>query len=183
MSTVSKFKVGDRVVRINYNSRNIPEVVVGSVWTISRVRGEYVNLVEVDDTRYGIFGDEYFELYEEPKKKFSGKFRIKDEEHSRKVQEYLFSIGCKWIFYKDQSLRNTASNFIYVSDNIIFHGFTEGLFLIKEEDEYTLKETTTYSIEVVPALVPKIETVEILGKHYSKEDVEKAFSNLQEIVK
>ena len=180
MST-SKFKVGDKVVRVKRDFQNLK---IGHVGIVSQV-GSFSIRLDNDPTK-SFLGEDYFELYEEPKKKFSGKFRIENEKHSRKVQEYLFSIGCKWmskVFDKEQSIRNTGSGIIYVSDNIIFHGFTEGLFLIKEEDEYTLKETTTYSIEAVPALVPKIETIEILGKHYSKEDVEKAFSELQEIVK
>ena len=179
MST-SKFKVGDKVVRVK---RDFQHIKVGHVGIVSQVGSFHIRLD--NDPLENVLEPDYFELYEEPKK-FSGKFRIENEEHSRKVQEYLFSIGCKWIskvFDKEQSVRNTGSGIIYVSDNIIFHGFTEGIFMDKSEDEYTLKETTTYSIEAVPALVPKIETIEILGKHYSKEDVEKAFSKLQEIVK
>lgn len=173
----SKFKVGDTVVRVK---KDFQHIKVGHVGIVSQVGSFSVRLD--NDPLQNVLEPDYFELYEEPRK-FSGKFRIENEEHSRKVQEYLFSIGCKWVKYKDTVVRSLSTPYLYAIDSVIYNGYYEETFAEELSQEYTLKETTTYSVEAVPTPIPKIETIEILGKHYSKEDVEKAFSKLQEIEK
>lgn len=105
------------------------------------------------------------------------KFRVENEEHSKQIQEYLFSIGYNWEYdnYKNQ-VKFTDRSWIAVSN----YG---SLFSSEYDDfigvtEYKLISHTTYSIEPV---IPKIELVNILGKQYNKADVEELLKTLEEV--
>ena len=88
------------------------------------------------------------------------KFRVKDEEHSKKIQEHLFSLGYKW--------SNTNSVPQYTSGIGLFtnsYGWLRSLVNDKEyfeqstDPEYQLKETISYSLEEVKP----IKTIATLG--------------------
>lgn len=78
------------------------------------------------------------------------KFRVKDEEHSKKIQEHLFSLGYKW--------SNTNSVPQYTSGIGLFtnsYGWLNFLLDDKEyfeqstDPEYQLKEIISYELEEV----------------------------------
>ena len=182
--SVSKFKVGDRVVRTTRNHVTINKVVVGSIWTIIGMRDGFLNFSEIDDTSFETFHEDYFKLYEEPKK-FSGKFKVSDKESFDKVVKYLKSIGCELNRYIINPSTPCSSVYIVVIEGIILGDSpttTNSFFGLQEVSklpEYSLEETVTYSHKLVPETIP--ETIEILGKKYLKEDVEKAFSTLKQV--
>lgn len=78
------------------------------------------------------------------------KFRVKDFEHSCKIQEYLFSMGYEWPS-SGVSIRQDVFKFIYTESNgAIVHGQTEEVFEAALENEETeLVETVSYSLKVV----------------------------------
>lgn len=82
------------------------------------------------------------------------KFRIKDEEHSKKVQDFLLNLGYRWgrgftetfiprakYIYTDKNSQITGS--VTSSDDAYQY------FLQHENEEYQLKETKFYSLEEV----------------------------------
>ncbi len=82
------------------------------------------------------------------------KFRIKDEEHSKKVQDFLLNLGYRWgrgftetfipqikYIYTNKNSQITGS--VTSSDDVYQY------FLQHENEEYQLKETISYSLEEV----------------------------------
>ena len=93
------------------------------------------------------------------------KFRIKDEEHSKKVQDFLLNLGYRWgrgftetfiprtkYIYTDKNSQITGS--VTSSDDAYQY------FLQHENEEYQLKETISYSLEEVKP-IKKIATLGI----------------------
>ncbi len=100
------------------------------------------------------------------------KFRVKDVEHSKKIQEYLFSIGYEW---SSGICINTDDNirFIYAELNgILLHGYSEQIFENSLKNEETeLVETVSYSLKVVDT--------EALRKHTQKEEIKKSIHEVE----
>ena len=77
------------------------------------------------------------------------KFRVKNEEHSKQIQEYLFSLRYQWddrarvVDYTDAAfLFTTRRGYLSQTYN---SGYSEN----HEYPEYRLKETKSYSLEEV----------------------------------
>ena len=106
------------------------------------------------------------------------KFRVENEEHSKQIQEYLFSIGYKWDGeWKDIVPIDTIEYILTDSSGWIDWDYISN-FNEDFRKEYKLIPHTTYSIEPV---IPKIEVVNILGKQYNKSDVEELLKTLEEV--
>lgn len=75
------------------------------------------------------------------------KIRIKDEAHSRLVQETLFEMGCRWQSGDYQPVRNVQSRYLYVDDYYIGHGNTDSTFVVEAGEEVEL--VTTYSFKPI----------------------------------
>ena len=82
------------------------------------------------------------------------KFRIKDEEHSKKVQDFLLNLGYRW----GRGFTETfipRTKYIYTNKNSQITGSVTSsddayqYFLQHENEEYQLKETKFYSLEEV----------------------------------
>ena len=82
------------------------------------------------------------------------KFRIKDEEHSKKVQDFLLNLGYRW----GRGFTETfipQTKYIYTNKNSQITGSVTSsddayqYFLQHENEEYRLKETISYSLEEV----------------------------------
>ena len=87
------------------------------------------------------------------------KFRVKDEEHSKQIQEYLFSLRYHW---DDQTrvVDYTDAAFLFTNRRgYISQTYNSGYGENNEHPEYRLKETKTYSLEEVKP----IKTVATLG--------------------
>ena len=92
------------------------------------------------------------------------KFRIKDEEHSKKVQDFLLNLGYRW----GRGFTETfipQIKYIYTNKNSQITGSVTSsddaykYFLQHENEEYQLKETKSYSLEEVKP----IKTIATLG--------------------
>lgn len=92
------------------------------------------------------------------------KFRIKDEEHSKKVQDFLLNLGYRW----GRGFTETfipQTKYIYTNKNSQITGSVTNsddayqYFLQHENEEYQLKETISYSLEEVKP----IKTIATLG--------------------
>ena len=82
------------------------------------------------------------------------KFRIKDEEHSKKVQDFLLNLGYRWARgFTETFIPQTK--YIYTNKNSQITGSVTSsddayqYFLQHENEEYQLKETISYSLEEV----------------------------------
>ena len=77
------------------------------------------------------------------------KFRVKDEEHSKQIQEHLFSLGYRWsgnsnaVGYTDSSFLFTNNEGRLTQDYSIAFGEKHPY------TEYQLRETKSYSLEEV----------------------------------
>ena len=87
------------------------------------------------------------------------KFRVKDEEHSKQIQEYLFSLGCKWPSL-NQKTQYTNARFLFVDIRgfITYEQDDNDYFKKHKNVEYQLKETKSYSLEEVKP-IKKIATL------------------------
>ena len=92
------------------------------------------------------------------------KFRIKDEEHSKKVQDFLLNLGYRW----GRGFTETfipRIKYIYTNKNSQITGSVTSsddayqYFLQHENEEYQLKETISYSLEEVKP----VKTIVTLG--------------------
>ena len=86
------------------------------------------------------------------------KFRVRDEEHSKQIQEYLFSLGYKW--FSDEAIKMQSKPFLF-ANSYGGLGWANDLsyFEKHEHAEYQLKETISYSLEEVKP----IKTIATLG--------------------
>ena len=89
------------------------------------------------------------------------KFRVKDEDHSKQIQEYLFSLGYRW----DDRFRGvdyTDSVFLFTNlRGYISQTHSSGFGENHEHPEYRLKETKTYSLEEVKPIKTIVATLGI----------------------
>ena len=90
------------------------------------------------------------------------KFRVKDEEHSKKIQEHLFSLGYKWAHI------NSVPQFTYAV-GLFTNSYGLLSFLLKNMDafeqspdpEYQLKEIISYELEEVKPIKTIVATLGI----------------------
>lgn len=77
----------------------------------------------------------------------SMKFRIKDEEHSAKVQEALFKLGCLWNREDSPGVENTLWPFLFVDEDgwMDYAGIeSESYFNAHESTQYFLAQDGTF---------------------------------------
>ena len=88
------------------------------------------------------------------------KFRVKDAEHSKQIQEHLFSLRYHW---DDQARGVDYTDAVFLFTNrrgYISHTYNSGYGENHEHPEYRLKETKSYSLEEVKP-IKKIATLDI----------------------
>jgi hypothetical protein len=174
---MSKFKIGDKVVRTTfYEDDEKLFMKKGGVYTVSEVF-PIIRAIRVTGSDL-IYDGDYFELVEEattsaPKNMkciFKNmKFRVESEEHSKLIQDELFKLGFSW-FGGNQTHQHTSAKGIFTGEN----GeksltWTSDSVWVEEHanTEYKLEEIKSYKL--VP--VEKAETIMIDGKEYKKADV------------
>jgi len=107
------------------------------------------------------------------------KFRVKDVEHSAKIQEHLFSLGYKW--WSGSTVQLTSSPYIFTEkDGRICKSDSGSTFDKDSSPEMHLVENIqiTYSLVEVNSAP---ETVELNGQTYLKADLEEAMAKLSPI--
>ncbi|TXG86108.1 MAG: hypothetical protein E6R13_01090 [Spirochaetes bacterium] len=167
-----ELKVGDTVL-MTCRSNEIHVTVVGFEWDCGKCAGIKV-LNHHNNTKVILITVEQIEegsvKVRQPFKAM--KFRVKDFEHSCKIQEYLFSIGyelpCSGVKISQDNLK-----FIYTELNgFILYGETEQVFEDSLENEETeLVETVSYSLKTVDK--------EALRKHTQKEEIKKSIHEVE----
>lgn len=94
------------------------------------------------------------------------KFRVRDEEHSAQIQEYLYSEGYRWGSTNMQLPRHTHQKYLFANaDGTIAHGMSDGYFEKDENVECELE------ISFVCKEVQKISVAGVEGK-FSRQQVE-----------
>lgn len=178
---MSKFKVGDVVVR---TSRTRDEVAIGNIYTISGiVDSENVYLIGCSKS----YCSDYFELVEQKEKEMTFRnmkfdvaaiakqLNVEHEEASRIIQEALFEQGYSWkcgeYFVIDQQ-----QPYLYAYTNNITYGGNSQSFKEHPNKLHTIQPTYT----IVEAEEQQ-EIVELNGKKYNKQELEKALSLLKPI--
>lgn len=98
--------------------------------------------------------------------------RIKDEQHSKEVQEKLFKMGYEWsVRGKEVSYTHGT---VLVLDETSFIRYGKGDWYLLEGDvEVTVVETIFYEFKEVESVI------ELNGKKYRKQDLEEALKNLK----
>lgn len=171
LQEVFELKVGATVLMLCRNNlrytTEIPVTVVGFEWVRDGFSGiKVLNtnnnvkiLIEVEEIEDGSV---------KLRQTFKAmKFRVKNFEHSCKIQEYLFSMGYKW-GQLGVSIRQDDFKFIYTESNgVILYGQAEQVFEDSLENEETeLVETVSYSLKTVDK--------EALRKHTQREEIKKS---------
>lgn len=79
------------------------------------------------------------------------KFRVKDEEHSKQIQEHLFSLGYNCLCQSNNEYQNFKEPYLFTdTDGRISWCNSKGYFEGQDEiKEYQLKETKSYALEEV----------------------------------
>lgn len=189
---MAKFRKGDKVVRTRmFNDHDLGFMQQGSTYTVKDV--DYMGMIAVEyDPLNRHFDDNNFERVEEPavekpivgepalknmKDMFTNmKFRVNSPEHSKQIQEHLFTLGYLWVSESHAVVEKTDKPFLYANeDGRIKCGTLEYTFKDPLHKEYTLQEITSYT------LVEKKETITIDGKEYYKEDVLKRLAELNSL--
>lgn len=103
---------------------------------------------------------------------FMMKFRINDEEHSRQVQEHLFSLGYFWGIWGKQ-VRYTKCPYIYTQN--------DRLLCYDEESKYFDEDKTPEFKLVTRVMLEECEkVVRLFGKVYTEDQVKEALKNVKE---
>jgi hypothetical protein len=106
------------------------------------------------------------------------KFKCASAEHSRVIQEWLFSQGYSWC--GSNSVQNTEQRYLfaYEDDKHITHDNFDQVFDRKPFVEQVVT-TTTKTVLVIQSVTPKRDKVVVFGKTYYKDDVDAALAKLE----
>ena len=176
---MSTFKVGDKVIRTEpyfaYPDRGFMQE--GTTYTVSELIGDKEILLEGGDVGYLA---KYFELVESASKFKRMKFHVKSPEQAKDVQEALFSLGYVWLSgAKDVSyLELHWDDYVVTYPNGMFSSTAITCNKFSDVPEYTLGVKKTY--EFIPVEAQE-ETIELMGKKYSKKALEDALRDLKEL--
>lgn len=103
---------------------------------------------------------------------FMMKFRINDEEHSRQVQEHLFSLGYFWGFWEKQVLYTKAPYIYTQKGRLLCYGTISKDFDEDKSPEFKL---------VTSVMLEECEKViRLFGKVYTEDQVKEALKNVKE---
>jgi hypothetical protein len=169
----NKFKVGDRVVR--QDEHHI--LVVGKEYIIAETNKNGWVQVEGYD---GWLVDQAFTLAPSTFKNMY--FKVESPEHSRAIQSWLFEQGYKWPSCSKGTFMNAHFNFIVTHDKggLTYSYVTPNPTSDLQEHTLSYEIETEYTITDVSP-VEKKERIELNGKMYDKEVLEKALSGLEEV--
>lgn len=106
------------------------------------------------------------------------KFKCASAEHSRVIQEWLFSQGYSWCGSKNVQNTEQRYLFAYDDDKHITHDNFDQVFDSKPFVEQVVT-TTTKTVLVIQSVEPKREKVVVFGKTYYKADVDAALAKLE----
>lgn len=178
---MSKFKDGDKVVRVGGDYMNVKR---GEHYTVSKIDMDgSLKLSEID----GWYDDVFFQLAKEEQMtqqfknmKFDVAAIAKELGKSREevcyiVQKQLVDMGYTWsVFILPERFNANIANYIYSSYcGLITWSTNEKLY--KQHKSHTIQ----HSFSIVP--VEQEEFVELNGKKYNKKELEAALSMLKPV--
>lgn len=143
---MSKFKVGDKVIRTGQSSHTI---IHGKRYTVRKVQGSHIYLEEMA----GFWIIDNFTLAEEEqpfgKKLFGHKIHLEDELQSRLVQQELLKAGGRW-FWEGATIKCEGISYLFVGkDGRISCTSDQSCFNSHYFPEIKLKTLT--SLEIISA--------------------------------
>lgn len=152
---MAKFKVGDKVRRtIAYTDNTVIRMEVGYEGKVTSVShcGDFISVDGLKTHEQNPFFVDRFELIEEtqmvtPTLK-NMKIRIKDEAHSRLLQEALFEMGYIWAVSRNTRLSEVNRPYLICAEGQIYHCDTDSVYFenLKFEE---VELVTTYSFKPV----------------------------------
>lgn len=109
---------------------------------------------------------------------FAMKLRIKNGQDHKVVQEHLFKMGYRWTFGKYEAVKQDVGH-LYANDDkqLYWTRADEG-----GEEFFKFQNAPEFEVEFVTNmnLKPARKRVEVLGKLYYEDELEKCLKNLQE---
>ena len=104
------------------------------------------------------------------------KFECASAEHSRVIQEWLFSQGYSWC--GEKSVKNIERRYLFAYEDSkhITHDNSNQVF---DSKPFVEQVVTTTSKLVIHSVVPKREKVVVFGKTYFRDDVNAALAKLE----
>jgi hypothetical protein len=184
----TKFAIGDKVVRTKpyFAGGDFGFMHEGKVCIVEFITGRELIKVIGSNMEYDV---NYFNLVEEKPTFKAMKFRVESPEHSKEIQEALFSMGYGWEQYgKEVKWIEDGNTYIYLNtdeDGILTRSWKDPDCDVTPSSpfyhpEYTIKTTKSY--ELIPVEITKEETIELMGQKYSKKELEDALRSLKPIV-
>jgi hypothetical protein len=177
---MNQFKIGDKVVAVKKDVAYLElgkEYIIDYIYSRDSVMVKGIHIV---------FHASCFELFvETPQEDYKAmKFRVESPEHSKEVQEALFSMGFCWRSHGKNVMftEKMDYNWLYTDvDGSVWRTYkNEQNSWMIDAEEYTIKTTKTY--ELVPVVTEAIEeTVELMGQKYSKKELEDALRSLKPV--
>ena len=104
------------------------------------------------------------------------KFIVRDEDHSRQIQEALFAAGYKW--YSNRGIEHLDSKYLYTNNYGLIQYGTDKEFFEVDKSKVSILLDITNPIETCQEKHP---TINIGGNLYLVSDVEYALKNLKKI--
>lgn len=103
------------------------------------------------------------------------RFKVNSPEHSAQIQKALFSLGYKWKHHKTEVVHHDKQYLFgdeqgYLLQSNSFYSF--------DDEEYTLCKIEVVENYRIVEEEPEVELVELNGRKYRKEDLEKALDAL-----
>jgi hypothetical protein len=189
----TKFKAGDKVIRTEHYDVGGDSgfMYKGRECIVKSMPSQFLLEVEGSGMHYDI---DWFELAKEPPTFKAMKFRVTSPEHSKEIQEALFSMGYGWELYGKQlkSFKDFYGN-LWLEKWL--HTDEDGILYRSDEDpdsdvtpsspfyhqECTIKTTKSY--ELIPVEIPKEEpvspSIEVDGITYTSKEVAQAIEFLK----
>jgi len=108
--------------------------------------------------------------------KHANAWGVAHEEASKRIQEFLFESSIYWAGASRGDIFAAEALYLFVREKDITYSYFAGTSAI----EATLQASTTYTlyIEQLKAKEEDNEIIQLLGKKYSKADIEKALQLL-----
>lgn len=102
------------------------------------------------------------------------KFRVKDEEHSKMIQQALFELGpdVGWAMERSKEARYAGFPYLYLeADGKLLHGSIESTFQDDPADEYQVEQVLSYKFTKV-----EVGTMMIGKDTYRVSDINRALT-------
>lgn len=173
-----EFKKGDVVVCIDAEENVY--ITKGNEYIV--IEAETPKIISTTTNVAGLtcaYPTRLFKLKEEKPVFKAMKFRVENEEHSKLIQEHLFSLGYKW-FPKCSTVKHTEKKYLatYTNGRIAQTNSLDS-FLSEDSIEYKLVPKTTHSLEEVIVEKPSPEQIASEERRKTIREMEEKLNELK----